>query len=42
MIRYSNIENKDGGLVGRFLIKPQSFIKLCNVTDQLTCGEILE
>ena len=42
MIRYSNIENKDGGLVGRFLIEPQSFIKLCNVTDQLKCGEILE
>ena len=35
-------ENIDGGLVGRFLIEPQSFIKLCNVTDQLTCGEILE
>ena len=42
MIRYSNIENKDGGLVVRFLIETQTFIKLCNETDQFNCGEILE
>ena len=35
----NNMENIDGGLVGRSSIDPQSFIKLCHVADQLNCGE---
>ncbi len=34
-----SMENIDGGLVGRCPIDPQSFIKLCHVSDQLNCGE---
>ena len=34
-----SMENIDGGLVGRFSIDPQSFIKLCHVADKLNCGE---
>ena len=34
-----NMENINAGLVGRFSIDPQSFIKLCHVADKLNCGE---
>ena len=34
------MNNRDGGLVGRCSIDPNSFIKLCHITDQLNCREL--
>ena len=34
-----SMENINRGLVSRFSIDPQSFIKLCHVADKLNCGE---
>ena len=34
-----SMENINRGLVGRFSIDPQSFIKLCHLADKLNCGD---
>ena len=34
-----SMENINRGLVGRFSIYPQSFIKLCHLADKLNCGD---
>ena len=34
-----SMENINIGLVGRFSIDPQSFIKLCHLADKLNCGD---